>query len=80
MQRSELTANFPADVLGLLDQTEEVQIEPRSPDGQRQQPVTIWVVVLGWPRRLCTLVSRPESALVPGTLEASLRRSPHEPT
>jgi hypothetical protein len=46
MQRSELTANFPADVLGLLDQTDEVQIEPRSPDGQRQPAVTIWVVVL----------------------------------
>ena len=46
MQRSELTANFPADVLGLLDQTDEVRIEPRSPDGQRQRAVTVWVVVL----------------------------------
>src|ERR1700694_1570329 len=46
MQRSELTANFPADVLELLAQTDEVQIEPRSPDGQRQRAVTVWVVVL----------------------------------
>ena len=37
---------FSPDVLAALDQTEEVQIEPRPPDGQPGQPVTIWVVVL----------------------------------
>jgi hypothetical protein len=41
--------NFPPDVLEVLDQTDEVQIEPRSPDGQPRQPVTIWVVVLDGP-------------------------------
>jgi hypothetical protein len=37
--------HFSPDILTLLDRTDEVQIEARSPDGQRAQPVTIWVVV-----------------------------------
>jgi hypothetical protein len=36
---------FAPDVLQTLNQTQEVQIEPRSPDGRPGQPVTIWVVV-----------------------------------
>jgi hypothetical protein len=38
--------HFAPDVLSALDQIEEVQIEPRSSDGQPGQPVTIWVVVV----------------------------------
>jgi hypothetical protein len=39
--------NFPEDVLVSLEQVDEVQIEPRSADGQPGQPLTIWVVVDG---------------------------------
>jgi len=38
--------HFPSDVLATLEQTDEVQIEPRLPDGQRSQPITIWAVVV----------------------------------
>jgi hypothetical protein len=41
------TEHFAPDVLSALERTEEVQIEPRSPDGRSSQPVTIWVVVDG---------------------------------
>ena len=37
--------SFAPEILQLLDQTDEVQIEPRPRDGQPTQPVTIWVVV-----------------------------------
>ena len=37
---------FSPDVVALLDQTDEVRIEPPSADGQPMQPVIIWVVVL----------------------------------
>jgi len=37
---------FSPDVVALLDQTDEVRIEPPSADGQPMQPVVIWVVVL----------------------------------
>ena len=36
---------FSTDIVDLLERTDEVQIEPRSPDGRRTKPVTIWVVV-----------------------------------
>ena len=40
---------FSPDVVALLDQTDEVRIEPASADGQPMQPVIIWVVVLDGP-------------------------------
>jgi hypothetical protein len=40
------TEHFSADVLETLAQTDEVQIEPRSVDGQPVGRVTIWVVVV----------------------------------
>jgi hypothetical protein len=38
---------FSQDILRLIDQTDEVQIEPRSSDGSPGKPVTIWIVVDG---------------------------------
>ena len=37
---------FSDEILACIGQAEEVQIEPRSADGQRVGPVTIWVVVV----------------------------------
>jgi hypothetical protein len=46
MQIQQGQRHFSPDVLEALRTTHEVQIEPRSPDAQSQQPVTIWVVVV----------------------------------
>ena len=42
----QVTQRFPPDILAAVDQTDEVQIEPRAPGGQPTPPVIIWVVVL----------------------------------
>jgi hypothetical protein len=40
------TPHFPPAIVKLLDQTDEVQIEPRSTDGHPSGPVTVWIVAL----------------------------------
>jgi hypothetical protein len=44
--QAEQQRHFAPEVLELLRSTEEVQIEPRSPDGKHHVPTTIWVVVV----------------------------------
>jgi hypothetical protein len=37
---------FPPDIVGLLERAEEVDIEPRAPDGKPTKRVTIWIVAV----------------------------------